>query len=249
MRIRDRIKTAALARAGHQKVGDVRIGLGYTAVRIGSGGVGLAYTFRNDAGAGCTVFKGMRPLVGKSAAELLGFFDSRNPIASALALATANALLNSARQDFSEGDMLGHLRMGAHDKVAMVGYFAPLIQPIRQRAGALEIYELDQNRANGLMPAGEIFKRIADCQILIITATSIINNSIDSLLEASAGCRDVVLLGASTPLASDVFADTPVTLLSGVLVTRPEEVLSIVSEGGGMMVFNDAVRKVSLAAR
>jgi hypothetical protein len=36
------------------------------------------------------------------------------------------------------------------------------------------------------------------------------------------------------------------TMLSGVVVTQPEEVLRVVSEGGGMRQFGPHVRKVTL---
>jgi uncharacterized protein (DUF4213/DUF364 family) len=56
----------------------------------------------------------------------------------------------------------------------------------------------------------------------------------------------VVLLGASTPLSPASFAGTPVTMLSGVVVTQPAGLLQTVSEGGGMQVFKQDVRKVSM---
>jgi hypothetical protein len=46
-----------------------------------------------------------------------------------------------------------------------------------------------------------------------------------------------------------VFADTPVTFLSGVVVVCPQEILRIVSEGGGMKFFKNNVKKVNLPFR
>ena len=58
------LKKAALEKAEDIKVTDVRIGLGYTAVQLDTGSVGLAYTFRDKAESGCSVFQGKRPLAG-----------------------------------------------------------------------------------------------------------------------------------------------------------------------------------------
>jgi uncharacterized protein (DUF4213/DUF364 family) len=66
------------------------------------------------------------------------------------------------------------------------------------------------------------------------------------LLEAARGCREVVLLGASTPLLAQVFDGLKVTMLSGVVVKEPGEVLRVVSEGGGMQQFGPHVRKVTV---
>jgi uncharacterized protein (DUF4213/DUF364 family) len=57
---------------------------------------------------------------------------------------------------------------------------------------------------------------------------------------------EVALLGASTPLVPDAFDGAAVTMLSGVVVTAPDEVLRIVSEGGGMRQFGPHVRKVTV---
>jgi uncharacterized protein (DUF4213/DUF364 family) len=97
-----------------------------------------------------------------------------------------------------------------------------------------------------LRPAQEAVQRLPKCQVAVITGTSIVNHSIDELLAASVRCRDVVVVGASTPLLPQAFAGTNVTLLSGVVVRDVPEVLRIVSEGGGMRVFKSLVRKVSL---
>jgi hypothetical protein len=53
------------------------------------------------------------------------------------------------------------------------------------------------------------------------------------------------MLGASTPLLPEVFAHTPVTVLSGIIVTHPENILQIVSEGGGMQLFKKNIDKVN----
>ena len=84
------------------------------------------------------------------------------------------------------------------------------------------------------------------CQVALITATSIINHTLDGLLDAARGCRQVALLGASTPLLAEAFSTARVTMLSGVVVTAAEEVLRVVSEGGGMRQFSPHVRKVTM---
>jgi uncharacterized protein (DUF4213/DUF364 family) len=55
-----------------------------------------------------------------------------------------------------------------------------------------------------------------------------------------------VLLGASTPLIPEVFGAVRVTMLCGVVVTAADEVLRVVSEGGGMRQFSPHVRKVTM---
>ena len=66
------------------------------------------------------------------------------------------------------------------------------------------------------------------------------------LLALAGGCREIVFLGASTPLWPEIFGDTRVTLLSGITIVDPGQILQIVSEGGGMRFFKPAVNKVNL---
>ena len=225
---------------------DVRIGLGYTAVLLDKNRMGLAYTFREDAARGCQVFGGLPALAGRKASELLAFLGSPDRIETAVALATANALVNTNRPELLAGDILDHVRIQPEDRVGMVGYFAPLVPRLKKKTDSILIFEKITKRANDLLPEEEAARLLPDCHVALITSTSILNHSIEGLIAATRSCREVVLLGASTPLLPEAFAGTAVTLLSGVIVANPTAVLRIVSEGGGMRAFKDNIRKVNL---
>jgi len=235
--------------ARRAEVIDVRIGLGYTAVRLTDDRVGVAYTFREDATGGCAVFTALRPLAGRPAGELLALLESRDPVEAAVGLACANALANHSQEALDSGDILDHLDLAPGDHVGMVGQFGPLLAPLEARVRALTVFEQVPRPTGRLRPVAEAPGVLPSCQVALITATAIINHTVDGLLEAARGCREVVLLGASTPLVPAVFAAGPVTVLSGVLVERPDGILQVVSEGGGMRQFRSQVRKVNLPLR
>lgn len=107
----------------------------------------------------------------------------------------------------------------------------------------MDIFE-KQDRGPGTLPADAAMDILPECQVAVITSTSIINNTVDGILNACCNCRDVIMLGASTPLLPEVFAHTPVTVLSGIIVTHPENILDIVSEGGGMQLFKKISAKL-----
>ena len=225
---------------------DVRIGLGYTAVLLDKNRMGLAYTFREDAARGCQVFGGLPALAGRKASELLAFLGSPDRIETAVALATANALVNTNRPELLAGDILDHVRIQPEDRVGMVGYFAPLVPRLKKKTDSILIFEKVTKRPADLLPEEEAARLLPDCHVALITSTSILNHSIEGLIAATRSCREVVLLGASTPLLPEAFAGTAVTLLSGVIVANPTAVLRIVSEGGGMRAFKDNIQKVNL---
>ena len=227
-------------------VSDVRIGLGYTGVMLDDNRAGVAYTFREEAQSGCSVFRKLRPLSGRHSSELVALLPSDDPIEAAVGLACANALVNVEDACFQTGDVLKCLGLRFDDHVGMVGYFGPLVGAIQKKVRTLTVFDKLRPSSGLVRPAEEAEDTLPECQIAIVTATSIINHSIDNLLEAAAKCRELVVLGASTPLMSEAFCTRKVTLLSGIVVQEPREVLRIVSEGGGMRYFGPHIRKVCL---
>ncbi|MFO7965784.1 MAG: DUF364 domain-containing protein [Desulfobacterales bacterium] len=247
MRLKEKIKDRILPAARKHRVTDVRIGLGYTAVGLDVGTVGVAYTFISPVKRSCNVFNWLRPLAGRQASELLSGLDSADDIETAVAMATVNALAPLENKPFSTGDMLKELTLYPHDCVGVVGNFAPILPRLKKRCASVKVFERIDFAKGGLLPYTDIPELIPECQVAVITSTAIINNTVDAVLEAAAGCREVVMLGASTPMIPDAFTDTPVTLLSGVKATHPETVLQVVSEGGGMRSFGKYIQKVNIS--
>lgn len=246
MRLTESIKKNALSLAEDIQVADVRIGLGYTAVLLENGNAGLAYTFRDNLQGGCSAYQNIRPLAGRPAKDLIQLFDLESPLETAIALATANALFNVPGRNYFQGDIIEHLDLNPNDHVGMVGHFGPLAPVIKQKVNKLYIFEqIDFPQAN-LLPIKEAGNLLPKCQTALITSTTIINHTIDQLLELTDSCRNIILLGASTPLTHTVFENTQVSMLSGVIVDNPEAVLQVVSEGGGMQQFKPFIGKTNM---
>jgi uncharacterized protein (DUF4213/DUF364 family) len=239
-----RLVASLIDRAREIPVAEVRIGLGYTGVMLADRRAGVAFTFRDLARGGCSVFDGLRPLATRLASELLVLLESGDPIEAAVGLACANALAN-CDASVLDGDVLDQLELGPEDRVGMVGRFGPLISPIKERARSLTVFERVDHPTQGLHPEAEALEELPRCQVALITATAIITHTIDALLDAAAACRVVAVLGASTPLVPDAFRSWNLTMLSGVVVQQPEQVLRVISEGGGMRQFSPHVRKVT----
>ncbi|MBN2039204.1 MAG: DUF364 domain-containing protein [Spirochaetes bacterium] len=215
---------------------DVRIGLGYTCVRLDNGNAGLAWTPHDNSGS-CTHQQQAGTLAGSPASMLLDMLASPdNSLSRALGLATANALsaeLPSPKN--STADSLELVNIQSSDKVVMVGFFGPLIQGIRKTGCRFDIVELDSSKPDTISPE-EGKKVLSECTVAIITATSIINGTTDGLLASLGSPRAVIILGPSTFMCPEVFKGTPVTHLGGSRVRDVSAVLKIVSEGGGTMI-------------
>lgn len=233
------------------KVLDLRIGLSYVGALLENKNLGVAYTFLPSSHQ-CHLFDNLWPVRGKKVSELVDKIDLKEDIGSAILLACANGYYNTAsRTDLIKGDVLEILRLTKHDVVGIVGEFKPLIGPIKSKCKELYVFERKRCvQEKNLLPEEKAYEILNFCDVVIITATSIINKSIDRLLNSiSSKAKEVVVLGPSTPLNPEYFKDTPVSLLCGVLVKDPYSVLEIISLGGGMRSFNRFVEKVSVRCR
>ena len=245
MNISEKIISTVVTDNPDHTIADVRIGLGYTAVMLDDDRVGVAYTFHRDIQGGCDVFKGKKTLIGMKASDVVSFLSDSDKIKTALALATVNAITNTEDDSVTTGDVLEQIRIEPSDHVGMVGNFAPIVGMLRKKSAKLSIFEKIEFPTDHILPEKEIPDVLPHCQIAIISSTTIINGTLDQILESVSGCREVIMLGASTPLLPQVFKTSPVTLLSGITVKNPSEILAIVSQGGGMRAFKDCIAKIN----
>ena len=236
-----------LPRATEHRAADVRIGLGYTAVLLENSRCGLAYTFRHETGGGCCAFREADSLCGRPAIELLAYANSMDVIGSAVALATANALADPPMDSISEGMKL--MSIDAEGEAGMVGYFPPLVEPLRKRCRALHIFERMPDHGQEVLPEEAQAEVLPRCQVVIITATSLLNRTLDAVLGYCKNAKEVMLLGPTTPYAPKILAAKGVTILSGARVTNADLALRVISEGGGNMNLKPAMRKFSFRIR
>jgi uncharacterized protein len=241
----DEIYKQALALADNRCATDVRVGLGYTAVALDDGRCGLAFTLHEKEYESCTVIAEAGSLAGRKASELTSWVTHPDETACAIGLATANALIGVPRSA-AESDILDLLPIGSEDAVGMIGYFGPLVEPIKNRAKALHIFERKPIPEIGVLPDSAAGDLLPECQVVVLSATTILNHTIDGLLDCCKRARDIAVLGPSTPFLPEVFGRRGVTMLSGIQVVDGPQVLRVVSEAGGTRSFGRAVRKVSL---
>jgi len=165
----------------------------------------------------------------------------------ALGLATFNAVNSATERKCLEGETISLLNLQTDDHVVMVGHFAPIIPHIMKIGCRLEIVELADNGLKFNTNRRQDLSALSVCNAAIITATSIITNTVDDLLAALIGNRTAVMLGPSTPLCPELFADTRITQLSGAYLTEPARVKTVISEGGGTMLLKKCLRFATTA--
>lgn len=219
---------------------ELRFGLGYSCVELSDGRMGVAWTPAQKT-CTCTHLDAAGQVSGQNAGKVLSWLNSDNPLERTAGLAVFNALNSRKERMFIEGEATSLLKIQASDHVVMVGYFAPVVPTIKATSCRFEVVELDPEKPDVISP-DQGFKALAECDIAIITATSIINGTFDSLAGALKRNRAALILGPSTPMSPEAFAGTRITQLSGSYVREPDKVKMIVSEGGGTRLLKKHLR-------
>jgi len=147
----DEIHDYALSLNSGIKAADIRIGLGYTAVLLEDGRCGLAYTLHEKEYESCCVVPDAGKLAGRNVSELISWIKMPDVTACAVGLATVNALLTPP-DTVTESDIADLLPVFDDDSVGMIGYFGPLVKPLKERVHALYIFERRPDPKYGILP-------------------------------------------------------------------------------------------------
>jgi uncharacterized protein (DUF4213/DUF364 family) len=234
----------ALSRADQQKLKDVRAGLGYTCVLLGDNACGLAYTFREELGEGCGTLAEAGRLIGRDSHEIIPWAKSRHRLKAAIGLATINAVCNTPQTEWETGNITTALDVLPYSTFGMVGEFRPILNEIQKKTDNIYVFEQDVSGDGALYSSNTIPLHLPKCDVVVVTATSLINQTIDEVLSYCGNARQVCMVGPSTPLCPEVFCQYNVHLLAGSVVTNPQQILEIVSQGGGTMSMKPAIRQV-----
>jgi uncharacterized protein (DUF4213/DUF364 family) len=176
---------------------------------------------------------------------LASYAESECPVMRSVGVAAINSLLPSCNQNLVERNaeqvIAAH---GKGKKVVLVGSF-PFIPRIKIRVGHLTVLEM--NPHPGEVPEDAAKDVIPAAEVVAITGMTLINQTLEGLLNLCAPESFVILLGPSTPL-SPVLFDYGIDLICGSVVTDIEPVIRAIRQGANFrQVHRAGVRLVSMA--
>ena len=243
MHLNARLYELFLVKARSIPVDVISIGLGYTAVTTSDGGIGIAYTYF-DSKKACTVFRNYIDHEGSAAPQLLEGIRSSDPLHRSLALAFINALNHKDAimlpEDPGNKILFDTFCLNPGARVAMVGYFGPLMKKFEERKVQLQV--IDESR--GLGKKKQFFAQLQDwADVLFLTSTSILNNTTEEILSHVGPDVKTVLLGPSTPMVAKAFEHLPVNMLAGTVPMQKNSVLKAVRHGLGTPALQKFSRK------
>ena len=205
---------------------------------------GLASTLRGKRQPGVPLVSQAGHLESLTGLELAALTQSEQPTLVSVGMAAMNALLPhqpASWVDLNAEDVIAS--HGAGQSVALIGHF-PFVERLRAKVGDLTVLELDPQP--GDLPVSTASDVLPQAQVVAITGMTLLNHTLDGLLELCAPDALVILLGPSVPLAPILF-ERGVDILCGSIVTDTDTVLTAVRQGANFrQVHRAGVRLVTV---
>jgi hypothetical protein len=165
-----------------------------------------------------------------------------------MALALVNALNYKAALEYPEDKknqiMFDKFKIGAGSRVAMVGFIGPLVELLKQKRASVEVLDTSRNMGQ----KQNFYTQLGNwADVLILTSTSILNNTTEEILQHVSSKVKTVMLGPSTPMVAAAFQHLPVHMLAGTVPIDKENILKAIRHGMGTPVLQKFSRKSFLS--
>jgi uncharacterized protein (DUF4213/DUF364 family) len=215
------------------KILSIQVGYSRTAVLIETDtglSCGLAATLANpefEHRCRPSVFKAGH-LLEMSISDLAGLTESDSFTEVSIGLATINAMVAPDPEEVPVQSVEDFVyQHGSGKNIAIVGHF-PFVDNVR--LGAKNVWVLELCPQEGDLPASAAPEVIPQADIVVITATTLINHTFKGLIDLCKSEARVMLAGPSTPLSPVLFR-YGVDALGGSIVLDPHRAMLGISQG------------------
>ena len=251
--ILERIYDLAEPRLKERKIKDVRVGLHLMSVELDTGEIGVTYVLRKELGDICMPFRQVGGLVGMPAREVAEWsLERKNVISTSLGLAVLNsaAEFDKLKQvNNPQGvDAAFSVEIRDTDNIGIIGHIGPIINRLRDKKDRMFVFERGDNVNGQVYPESEEQKLLPKCQVVFITSSTLINGTLENVLNYCSSAREVVMVGSTTPLYPEAFTASGVTVLSGTrwLTSNKDSIFENISQCAGMKQLIKYGQKVSV---
>ena len=176
--------------------------------------------------------------VGRPAGELAELLLAPGRPQRILGYACLNALSQRLLRDGkltarADLDLVGMMKLGPEDHVGLVGFAPPLVRDLSRAAGRVTVLEKERKRAGKqenvrIRTAPEA---LADCNKVLITSTTLLNDSFAELDRVTRGATFRALYGPGAGVFPAVFFARGYHALAGLRVLDPDTLLQRQADG------------------
>ncbi|MGH7094973.1 MAG: Rossmann-like domain-containing protein [Stellaceae bacterium] len=263
------IDTILGAELDHITIDRAVIGLFFTGVKLSTGHAGACATpIKTIPEAVCCPSSAMAvpfpgKMAGKPARDAVNEAFSTHGIRRAVGIAAINALAELAWR--RRPHPLVELRCGIDafdanvflpsDLTVVVGAFVPFLKALKRRNQPYLVLEKDpatlkDDEMPFYRPAETAPTVVPQADVLLITGTTLLNDTMEGLLAMAKPTARVTLVGPTVGMLPDAFLARGADILGGVEITEPDVFLDLLAEGGsGYHFFGRSAKKVVLARR
>ena len=244
----------------------VAIGLFFTGVKLNTGAAGACATpLRSIPEAVCCPSSALAmpfpgKLRGRPVRDLLRETRVANGIRRAVGVATMNALADMCWERHAPRDVELRIDVDAYDaagiqpgeNVVVVGAFVPFLKSLKRARQQFTVLEMDPatlkpDELPYFRPADQADAVLPSADVVLITGTTLVNDTLEHLLALCRPAARVVVVGPTVGLLPDAFLRRGVDVLGGIRVTAPDAFLDVLAEGGsGYHFFGRSAEKVVL---
>ena len=227
------------------------IGIFFTGVKLSNGSGGLCFTPIKEIPEAVCCPSSLRALPwsgkfrGRPVRVFLDSLFDKSPMKRAIGIAVVNALSASCwKNDLPKGysiergsDALEVIEIPPDANVVVIGALVPIIKRLMKQGNTFSIIEMDPrtlkpNEMPFWVPVEKTGEVVPRADILVITGTSLLFHSLESILGYAKSDIPVIVVGPTASMLPEAFFRRGVTILGGDLVTSPDALLDILSEGG-----------------
>lgn len=226
-------------------------GLFFTGVKLSTGQGGLCFTpIKEMPQAVCcpSSAKAMPlsgRLKGRPVQEYLEDIFCGNLLRRTLGIAALNALSMAVWEQekpmgyeiLGGADAFDLLDVAQYKKTVVVGALVPMLKKLMGAGSDFHVLEQDprtlkERELAYYAPADQARVYVPEADLLVITGVTILNDTLPGLLQMAKPGAEILVTGPTASMLPEPFFSRGVTMLGGIQVTKPDELLDIVSEGG-----------------
>ena len=189
------------------------------------GSAGLYYAWLGEAQKGMNRRFPLDSITGSSPLDLVPFCLSNDEAERSLGMAAINAITqlvfrHSGYVPEPAPDSLGSLDAGAGDHIGMVGYFPSLARRLRDLGIRVTVVEkkekfLGRDGSVEIVPDPDALR---GCNKVLCTASTLLNDSIEGILDYATGADHIVIVGPTAGFFPDPLFVRGVTAMGGTAI-------------------------------
>ena len=237
-------------------VDKVCLGLGYTGVKLQGGQAGICHSLQSETVIECCqILESAGTLAGRPATEFLNRASSWDMAERILGIATINALskivfdAHPEKYSIERGNLIDVIEVRPEDVVVLVGLITPFVPVFKEKAKKLYILERGSRKEEGVLPDTACEEVIPKADVAVITGSSLVNGTVDRLLELASGARVVALVGPTISCVPDPLFRRGADYVGGMMIRDADKALQIIAEGGGTPQIRKAGEFITFKAK